>query len=757
MSITEKLLETLDEITGTGKFSTEGKTKFFFPEIHVDDEELAFPIPPSQVKHLISLAEDAPYGMGEETVLNKEVRKCWQIDAGQLNFPSKGKWTKYLSSILKDVAEEMGVTGEIFTDPYKLLIYEEGGHFLPHQDTEKIPGMFGTLIIALPSKHKGGALCVRHNNKEVIVRFDSDSMTRHFQHIAFFADCEHEVKKVTDGYRVCLVFNLALKKTTTKELNPDTSIYTEQLIPILEELKPGLKGELKAILLSHQYTPEQFALKTLKNEDFTKAKALIEAAKSVGYDAYLGLVTLHQSGELEGGGYDEYRNRHGPYRDDYDDDERDSSNGEMGEIYEETLSVQLSDGSHSLGNYQIQTCALLPETKLDTGDPDEKESEGYTGNAGCTMEHWYHRAAVVIWPKQSSAAIMCKYDLRGAARTFQNFKSLKLSVSAAETLGLEIIKNISDERESYSYGGVPINELFQGIAALKSEKMLLQCLQKYDHETLSKIDEASWKKLFTVFADGLFQEHFKSIPVSFIEKSAGSFLSALHALLEKNQTTGLIKVLTPYVTIHNFHGSISYRYRAEYKKADSIHLMLACSAYTADKAMREKLLKSILWELDLDYIRTDLSNALLATKHLSHLKKETSYFQTVLTTTYQRLEEEINRPLLPYSDFSRPYIKHRTGGYYSRYNTKNSADYYSQLEKFCLCPDEQTLEIKANAEFRNALEAHIKEVDLDFFCRTIKKGSPHILHLTKNDKSYHRAVKQREADKKLLSKLSNQK
>lgn len=83
---TGKLLQVLDGITGTGKFTTQGNSKFFFPRIHVGSEELAFPMPASQVKYLISLAEDAPYGMGVKTVLNDEVRKCWQIDASAANF-----------------------------------------------------------------------------------------------------------------------------------------------------------------------------------------------------------------------------------------------------------------------------------------------------------------------------------------------------------------------------------------------------------------------------------------------------------------------------------------------------------------------------------------------------------------------------------------------------------------------------------------------------------------------------------------------
>ncbi|KAL3667295.1 hypothetical protein V7S43_007526 [Phytophthora oleae] len=37
---------------------------------------------------------------------------------------------------------------------YKLLIYEEGGHFVKHQYTEKEEGMIATLVIQPPSCKK---------------------------------------------------------------------------------------------------------------------------------------------------------------------------------------------------------------------------------------------------------------------------------------------------------------------------------------------------------------------------------------------------------------------------------------------------------------------------------------------------------------------------------------------------------------------------------------------------------------------------
>ena len=67
--------------------------------------------------------------------------------------------------------------------------------------------MFGTLVIVLPSEHSGGELVVRHGSEEVTLSLDNDE-TSQIRFAAFYADCEHEVKPITGGNRVCLVYNL---------------------------------------------------------------------------------------------------------------------------------------------------------------------------------------------------------------------------------------------------------------------------------------------------------------------------------------------------------------------------------------------------------------------------------------------------------------------------------------------------------------------------------------------------------------------
>jgi len=93
----------------------------------------------------------------------------------------------------------------------------------------------------------------------------------------------------------------------------------------------------------------------------------------------------------------------------------------------------------------------------------------------------------------------------------------------------------------------------------------------------------------------------------------------------------------------------------------------------------------------------------------------------------------------------RRYTEPRNGG---------NDGFIQQLKTFCLCPDRETLDIKARQDIRDSITNHIRNSQLDFTHKTIKQGTPHTLCLQKTDASYHRALKTRAADKKLLQRLT---
>jgi hypothetical protein len=95
--------------------------------------------------------------------------------------------------------------------PYKLLVYEKGGFFLPHRDSEKQDGMVASLIVVLANPFEGGALVVRHGAGKQDLRFEQVAQGKAPCYAAFYADCEHEVQRVTHGVRLCLAYNLVLR------------------------------------------------------------------------------------------------------------------------------------------------------------------------------------------------------------------------------------------------------------------------------------------------------------------------------------------------------------------------------------------------------------------------------------------------------------------------------------------------------------------------------------------------------------------
>jgi hypothetical protein len=82
----------------------------------------------------------------------------------------------------------------------------------------------------------------------------------------------------------------------------------------------------------------------------------------------------------------------------------------MGEVYDHSLSIDhWSDrqgNTVQLGEIGLDGDEIVAGAALDEGDPSEEEFEGYTGNAGMTLERWYRRAAIVIWPRRNHFQVL---------------------------------------------------------------------------------------------------------------------------------------------------------------------------------------------------------------------------------------------------------------------------------------------------------------------------------------------------------------
>jgi len=231
-SITKDLGEVLELVQRPGDFFTHGIQEISAPGLDVAGiGPISLPLLPVQAAQLIAMAERAPYGRGEQTLVDIAVRRSWQVNPDQVRIRGSG-WARTLDAIVARAAEGLGVTGKLSAEFYRLLVYDEGSFFVSHRDSEKIPGMFATLIIELPSIHTGGELIIRHAGREERVESRPiDPSEAAFA--AFYADCVHEVLPVTSGCRLTLIYNLSRQGRGAQPQPPSYTAEQSRLAALL--------------------------------------------------------------------------------------------------------------------------------------------------------------------------------------------------------------------------------------------------------------------------------------------------------------------------------------------------------------------------------------------------------------------------------------------------------------------------------------------------------------------------------------------
>ncbi|MGH9162146.1 MAG: 2OG-Fe(II) oxygenase [Vicinamibacteraceae bacterium] len=215
----------LSGVRRPGDFFVHGAHDTAMPRVEVDGVRvLSFPVPLGQVRQLIQQAVRAPYGRGRDTIVDESVRKVWQVSPDRVRVGGRS-WGRTFQHILSTVTHGLGCGDtKVSAELYKLLVYDKGGFFKAHRDTEKVEGMFGTLVVVLPSAHRGGDLILRHAGREISANLSTTEVSE-LTFAAFYADCEHEARPITSGNRVCLVYNLVQPRTGKKRRSLTAPLY----------------------------------------------------------------------------------------------------------------------------------------------------------------------------------------------------------------------------------------------------------------------------------------------------------------------------------------------------------------------------------------------------------------------------------------------------------------------------------------------------------------------------------------------------
>ena len=299
-----------------------------------------------------------------------------------------------------------------------MLVYAPGQFFVRHQDSEKADAMVGSLVVGLPSTFSGGALEVRHGGEVATYRGSKKALSL----VAFYSDCRHQVKPVTSGYRVVLTYNLLLARGSTAKPTASDSDLNSGLARCLDEhFSPPDAPDRLVYLLDHEYTPRGLDWSRLKGVDVQRVELLGAAAEGAGCEAVLALADVHETWsayEPDLGRSWYGRSRHGGW-DDEDEDEDDQDFAHFGRDRADDYDLEeLIDSEVTLDSWVDAFGGRLANVGLAVGDdeictttasrdldPYQSEYEGYMGNWGNTLDRWYHRGAVVLWPRTRAFAV----------------------------------------------------------------------------------------------------------------------------------------------------------------------------------------------------------------------------------------------------------------------------------------------------------------------------------------------------------------
>ncbi len=751
---TDKLLQILESGGKSADFAVSGSFSVVLPGLDVKGVgPVGLPVNPSVARELIEHADQAPYGQGEQTIVDTKVRRVWQIDPQEIKIGNPD-WDLQMAALVATVAHELGIMREVTYDFYKLLVYEKGCFFKPHRDTEKQQGMFATLVVCLPSKHRGGKLIVRHDGKSQQFDLSEPEEQYRIQYVAFYADCEHEIQRVTSGYRVCLIYNLSLIDSPAQPTAPHYADGVSQLVDILPEVlhDPLSPRDKLVIPLEHQYSEAGLCFAGLKGADRVHAEMLTQAAGQLDYEVCLALVDGRQSGGLDDAtpGYDGW---------DYQGNDEDAI---MDEVYDEEWS--LSHWSDQIGvRPDLGRLSLFPEDlpypEGFDALPMQQTVFAYTGNEGVSMNRWYQQGALVVWQPQARFSILAREGQKTALPALMELikqEKRPARYSVCKEFAAKIIdfwRGVNQRSRWAERGGS--RQMLQCLTQLADlplgsrfvREVLVQDCSGGEGPALRKLCvRLGWEAMAEVlsfFVNTQGPENKQAEPVHLVSIYQGLCSAAGEMTAERRRVctslaSDVLKILRQWD-----QPSEKLPYAQANKPREGVVEGLFHAFAGIDQPT---LLEQFLRDAVNDPKRYSLHEVLIPASlridpKSAHNQKLKACGKTLINHCIAQLEERTAQPVKFPSDWSR------------EANLRCNCADCQELAEFLRDPRECVYRFSAAAYRRGHLSHQILMGHLDVDEQTERRGSPHTLVLTKNRASYQLEKTQFEKKVRLLREL----
>lgn len=392
---------------------------------------LSVPASAVELEALSARTRAAPFGLGTQTLVDTAVRDTGEMDADAITLD----WAPGAQERLcGEIAQALGLPA-VALQLHKLLSYGPGQFFKTHQDTARQPEMIGTLILIWPSAHLGGALHIRHQDADYVFESQQLGHDGAIRWCAFYADCHHEVRPVTEGQRLALSFEVLVSEPADAEKLPAPKTDAD-LCQALQALFETPNADAPAclqpwcLMLDHQYSARGLHWRHLKGRDRAIATTLRAAAAALGYSVDLAL--LEQNDIWDSSGFDE--SDFVDYQDweDSDGDQpvdplevkppplRRRRRGQALSLIDRCylLTAWLgADGQvHQIESLRVDEDDVAALRRNGPAHVINQEYEGYMGNYGETMSYWYRRAVLVVQSPAVARRLCYQTQLRSMLR-----------------------------------------------------------------------------------------------------------------------------------------------------------------------------------------------------------------------------------------------------------------------------------------------------------------------------------------------------
>ena len=474
--MTAPITDLLAQIEASGTFATRLRAPASDLDVEVKGVgPLKFPIIARLAQKLRNVARPSPFGLREQTLHDASVRNSWEVATSRVKIDAR-RWKPVLATYLRTLQNDLGFSDECEVEAVfdKLLIYEKGQFFKPHQDSEKDDEMVGTLVVILPSEYEGGAVTVEHRGEKKVFR-RVESQAKDLSLLAFYADCHHAVSPIKSGVRVALTYQLRLAKRSKVALPNVRADVVERLTaavrgyfaaPIARRYSQSEPAppERFVYLLDHEYTQRSLSWSHLKNGDRARVAALQAAAERLDYECFLSLAEVQETWSCE----DDYpRGRYGRRGRGFDEEDYDSGSDEYEFIELQDSNIELNHWLDVGGEHVEGIPGKVSDDELHFSkpsrdmDPFKSEHEGYQGNYGNTVDRWYHRAAFVMWPRTNGFALRAQASPQWAVGEL-------LALPRASTTELESRVSSLLPRWSRTAGSVEGVQFFSNLVKLSA-------------------------------------------------------------------------------------------------------------------------------------------------------------------------------------------------------------------------------------------------------------------------------------------------